>query len=213
MDTSTVTRNILILKEVFSGKTYAECAKKFNMSLASVTTNIRSLLKHLKEHTDINVLEASSFSYVLEKKEEIEKYLDKPFPKTIITKNATAYLQQKFTKYFASHPEKVASHWDEVRDSFNRYRQWRDILSIQRWLASEGYLVGNVVTDAMLDFVFETLKKTLSSINACDEKYSLVVKKVERQTHYKTRAKAIVQAEIGEGKHRTTRQFSIELIA
>ncbi len=87
MDTSTVTRNILILKEVFSGKTYAECAKKFNMSLTSVTTNIRSLLKHLKEHTDINVLEATSFSYVLEKKEEIEKYLDKPFPKTIITKN------------------------------------------------------------------------------------------------------------------------------
>ena len=46
MDTSTVTRNILILKEVLSGKTYAECAKKFNISLASVTTNIRSLLKH-----------------------------------------------------------------------------------------------------------------------------------------------------------------------
>ena len=178
-----------------------------------VANNARSLLKHIKEHTDINILETSCFSYLLEKKEEIEKYLDEPFPKVIMTKNASAYLQEKFTKYFAYHPEKVASHWDEVRDSFNKYRQGHDILSIQQWLASEGYLVGNIVTDAMLDFVFETLKKTLSSINACDEKCSLVVKKVERQTHYKARVKAIVQAEIGEGKHRTTRQFSIELIA
>ena len=209
MDTSTVARNISILEEVLSGKMYAECAKKFAISLPTVSSSIRSLLKLLKEHTDIELSESLSYSYLHEKKEEIKKYLAEPFPKTPITPSARAYLQKKFGKHYARHPDKVAAEWTEIGKAFNYFSARRDILSIQTWLASEGYIVGNLLTDAMLDFAFAMLEEALIPIQAHTDTHSFVVKKVER-SGWKT--KLIVHAEIGQNDHRVLRQFSIDVI-
>jgi hypothetical protein len=202
-------RNIAIMQEVLSGESYAECAKKFNMSVSSVSNSIRTILKLLREHTDIDVLESSSYGYVLEKKAEIKRYLTTPFPKTTITPSARDYLQEKFGKYYASDPGKVAATWTDIAKAFRNFSAQRDLLSIQRWLASEGHLVGNVLTDAMLDFAWEALKDGLSSVKTDQNEYSFVIKKVER-TGWKT--KLVLHAEIKQNDHQVVRRFSIDLM-
>jgi len=209
LDTSTVMRNVAIMQEVLSGKSYGECAKKFNMSVASVSNSIRTTLKLLREHTDIDVLESSSYGYVLEKQEEIKKYLLGPFPKTTITPSAKRFLQERFGKYYARETGKVAAAWMDITKAFNHFSAQRDLSSIQRWLASEGHLVGNILTDAMLDFAWEALKERLSSISADQGPYSFVIQKVER-TGWKT--KLVVHAEIKQKGHQVVRRFSIDLM-
>jgi hypothetical protein len=202
-------RNVAIMQEVLIGKDYKECAKQFNMSVASVSNSIRTLLKLLREHTDIDVLESSSYGYVLEKKAEIKKYLAEPFPKTTITPSAREYLQANFGKYYASTPSKVAAAWTEITKVFNHFSEQRDLTSIQRWLASEGCLVGNILTDAMLNFAWEALEKGLSSLKADQDEYSFVIKKVEK-TGWKT--KLVVHAEIKQKDRQVLRRFSIDLM-
>jgi hypothetical protein len=202
-------RNVGIMQEVLSGKDYGECAKKFNISVASVANSIRFTLKLLREHTDIDVLESSNYGYVLEMKAEIKKYLTEPFPKTTITPSAREYLQEQFGKYYASTPSKVAAAWMDITKAFNHFRAQRDLLSIQRWLASEGHLVGNVLTDTMLNFAWEALKEGLSSVKADQGEYSFAIKKVER-TGWKT--KLVVHAEIKQKDHQVVRRFLIDLI-
>ena len=45
------------------------------------------------------------------------------------------------------------SAWPEVRNAFNYFQGRRDLISIQNWLASEGYKVGNLMTDEMLNLL------------------------------------------------------------
>jgi hypothetical protein len=202
-------RNVAILEAVLSGKDYAACAKIFNISLISVSNNIRMTIRLLKEHTDIDMLESSSYSYILEKRDEIKKFLFSPFPKTTITPAAKTYLQNKFGKYYARDPGKIAAVWPDISNAFNRYTERRHTLSIQNWLALEGYMVGNVLTSAMLDFTWEALQKELNGIKADKGDYSLLIKKVER-TGWKS--KLVMQIEIKEKDHQATRQFSIDLV-
>ena len=92
-------RNTAIMEEVLAGKDYAACAKKFNISIASVSNAIRSTLKLLKEYTDIDIIESSSYNYIIEKQDDIKKALSCPYPKTTITPSAKAYLKNRFGKY------------------------------------------------------------------------------------------------------------------
>lgn len=205
---STVMRNMAIMEEVLAGGDYATCARKFNISTASVSNAIRSTMVLLKEHTDIEIVESSSYSYVIEMQEEIKKYLASPFPKTAITSLAKMYLRKNYGKYYAREPEQVAADWATVNNAFNRYNEWRDVASIQDWLASEGFLVGNVLTESMLDFAWQSLQEGLSSLETVQGDWSFKVKKVER-TGWKN--KLVMHAEIGEKGHKVTRQFSIDL--
>jgi DNA-binding NarL/FixJ family response regulator len=66
LDTSTtVMRNVAILEAVLSGQDYASCAKIFNISVATIANSLRTTLKLLKEHTDIDIAESSSVDYLL----------------------------------------------------------------------------------------------------------------------------------------------------
>ena len=205
---STVMRNVAIMEEVLAGFDYDSCAKKFNISSPSVANSIRSTIKVLKEHTDIDILESSSYGYVIEKKEEIKKYLTSPFPKTSITPSAKKYLIKNYGKYYAREPGKVAADWATINKAFNRFSAWRDLGSIQDWLASEGFLVGNVLTDAMLDFAWSALQERLTSIETEQGDCSFKIKNVER-TGWKN--KLVMHAEIGEKGHKVIRKFSIDL--
>ena len=206
---SIIPRNVDIMNDVLSGKDYTACAKKFNISTASVSNSIRAVLVLLKEHTDIDVLDSSSYSYVMEKQKEIKKALTRPFPKTSITPSAKAYLKSKFGKYFAGEPATIVTEWETVYKAFNRFTERRDIVSIQNWLASEGFLVGNVLTETMLDFSWDAIQNGLSSIAVEQGESAFTVTHVER-TGWAT--KLVMHAEIGEKDHKVTRKFSIDLM-
>ena len=68
--------------------------------------------------------------------------------------------------------------------------------SIQNWLASEGYMVGDIVTDEMLDFAWLALKSGIESLNLTKEQNTFAVKKIEK----------------GKGTHKSTRKLAIELV-
>ena len=144
MPTSLYETNIAILKEALTGKSYQECAKEFKIT--NVSQYIRSFLDALREHTDIDIISSASYAYIHEKKKEIKKYLDASLPKVSITKAAKAYLQENFGKYYAKDPAKVAASWEKATKVFTSFRERRNLLSIQNWLASEGYMVGDIVT-------------------------------------------------------------------
>ena len=201
--------NIAILKEALAGKSYQECAKQFQISVANVSQYIRTFLDALREHTDIDIISSASYAYIHEKKKEIKKYLKAPIPKVSITKAAKAYLNQKFGKYYAKDPAKVAATWSDATKVFTSFRDRRNLLSIQNWLASEGYMVGDVITDAMLDFAWATLRSSLEPVNLEEGQNTFVVKKIERSSWQK---KLIVHAEIGQDQHKATRKFAIELV-
>ena len=209
MDASTVMRNVAILEDVLSGKGYAACANKFNISIALVSNCIRATLKLLKEHTDIDIIETSSYSYVMEQKTELKRALALPFPKVSITPSAKTYLKNKFGKYYAQEASKVAAEWETVSSAFNRFNERRDVVSIENWLASEGLMVANVLTNTMLDFALEALQKGLSYIKEEQGECSIAIKKVERM---RWNNKLVVYAEIVEKEHAVTRRFSIDLI-
>jgi hypothetical protein len=209
MDTTTVERNIAIVEAVLSGSDYTECAKKFNISAASIANSVRAILKLLKEHTDIDIVESASYAYIVEKKDEVKKYLAGSFPKTPLTPTARSYLQKKFGKYYAREPDKLVAEWEAISKAFNPFSAQRDLLSIQKWLASEGYLVGNILTDEMIDFAWNTLTESLSLVAAKKDQYSFVIKKVER-TGWKT--KLVIHAEMTQDDHQVTRRFAIDLI-
>ena len=207
MPTSLYETNIAILKEALTGKSYQECAKEFKIT--NVSQYIRSFLDALREHTDIDIISSASYAYIHEKKKEIKKYLDASLPKVSITKAAKAYLQENFGKYYAKDPAKVAASWEKATKVFTSFRERRNLLSIQNWLASEGYMVGDIVTDEMLDFAWAALKSGIESLNLTKEQNTFAVKKVEKSSWQK---KLIIQAEIGKGAHKSTRKLAIELV-
>ena len=209
METSTVMRNVRLLQEIISGKSFADCATEFNMSNATIVNSLRSILRHLKEYTSIDIEESSNYEYILSKRESIKECLTEPFPKVTISPSAKNYLLKAFGKDYARHPKEIAAKWQEIKSSFNIYSARRELQSIQKWLASEGYLVGDIVTDSMLDFVFSALKENLLAIDIHHENHSLDFEKIE-QTQLKT--KLIVQAKIREKDHQVTRRFMIELL-
>jgi len=197
------------LEDVLSGKDYAACAKKFNISISLVSNGIRATLNILKEHTDIDIIETSSYSYIMEHQKELKKALTLPFPKVSMTASAKTYLKNKFGKLYAHEPSKVAAEWEAVSAAFNRFTQRRDVASIENWLASEGLMVGNVLTSGMLDFALEALQKGLSPIKEEQGERSLTIQKVERPSWNN---KLVVHAEIVEKGHTATRRFAVELI-
>ena len=202
-------RNIAIIKDVLSGHDYATCANRFNISVPSVSNSLRTLLSLLKEYTDIDIMESSSHAYILEKRDDIIKALSQPFPKVTLTPDAKAFLKNKYGKYFACDPAKIAAEWSTVDKAFNHYSAMRDVQSIQHWLSHEGYLVGNVLTDDMLDFTWKTIKDAMSSMSVTEGDHSFTIKKIE-PTGWKT--KLVFQAEIMQKDHIVTRRFSIDLI-
>lgn len=211
MDISTtVMRNIAIIKDVLSGHDYATCANRFHMSVPSISNSLRALLGLLKEYTDIDIMESSSYTYILEKKDDIIKALSQPFPKVTLTPDAKAFLKHTYGKYFARDPSKIAAEWTMIEQSFNRFTARRDLQSIQHWLSHEGYLVGNVLTDDMLDFTWKSIKDAMSSIGVTEGDHSFTITKME-PTAWKT--KLVFQAEIKQKDHIVTRRFSIDLIS
>ena len=70
-------------------------------------------------------------------------------------------------------------------------------------------MVGNVLTDAMLDFVWEALTERLSTLKVDQGSYAMTIKKVTR-TGWKT--KLMVEAEIRQNDHQVIRQFAIDLM-
>jgi len=180
LETSTVMRNVSVLQEVLSGKSFAECATKFSMSNATIVNSIRSILRHLKEYTSIDIEESSNYGYLQSKKEEIERSLTEPFPTVLISPSAKDFLLKTFGKDYARNPKDIAAKWQEIKSNFNMFTARRELQSIQKWLASEGHLVGDIVTDDMFDFVFSALRDQLLSMDVKHEKHSLVIEKVER---------------------------------
>ena len=81
-----------------------------------------------------------------------------------LTPDAKTFLKNRYGKYFARDPAKIAAEWATVDQAFNRFTARRDVQSIQNWLSHEGYLVGNVLTDDMLDFTWKTMKDAMSLI-------------------------------------------------
>jgi hypothetical protein len=206
---TTVMRNIAIIKDVLSGHDYATCASRFNISVPSVSNSLRTLLSLLKEYTDIDIMESSSHAYILEKRDDITKALSQPFPKVTLTPDAKSFLKTQYGKYFARDPAKIAADWPTVDRAFNYFSARRDALSIQNWLSHEGYLVGNVLTDDMLDFTWKTMKDAMNLISVTEGDHSFTIKKIE-PTAWKT--KLVFQAEIKQNDHMVTRRFSIDLI-
>lgn len=207
---TTVMRNIAIIKDVLSGHDYATCANRFHMSVPSVSNSLRALLGLLKEYTDIDIMESSSYTYILEKRDDIVKALSQPFPKVALTPDAKTFLKNTYGKYFARDPAKIASEWTTVEQAFHRFSARRDVQSIQNWLSHEGYLVGNVLTDDMLSFAWKTIKDAMSSISMTEGDHSFMITKIE-PTAWKT--KLVFQAEIKQKDHVVTRRFSIDLIS
>ena len=142
-------------------------------------------------------------------KKELQKALTLPIPKTPITPLAKSYLKNKFGNYYAREPQKVAALWETVSGAFNRYSERRDIVSIENWLASEGLMVGNVLTNPMLNFALDALQNGLNPIKEEQGEFSFAIQKVER-TNWNN--KLIVHAQIGEKGHTATRRFCIDLL-
>lgn len=202
-------RNKAILEAVLSGKDYTQCAKEFHLTSSSVASAIRSTLKLLKEHTDIDIQLSTNHAYIMEQKENINTALAHPLPMTTITLSAKNFLKEKFGKYYARDSKKVAAKWSEIEKEFYRFTEPRHLLSIQSWLASEGLMVGNIMTDTMLDFTWNSLQQSLANIKREQDSASFEIRKVETSGKGN---KLIIHAEIGEKKHKVTRRFSVELI-
>lgn len=211
---SAIVRNKELLKSILvDGLSYAECVKKYQLTGASsVSGAIRSIVDMLKEHTDIEVESNASYAYIVQQKEKLLHYLDKPMPKVTIVPAAKTYLNKKYGKYYASIPKQVAEDWDEITKVFTYYRHERERYSIQRWLASEGYLVGNFVDQEMLSVAHEAMIQQLEKLNFNKGDIKFEIKKIDIYSQSDKKASLVFEAELASGKHVTERRFRIELL-
>ena len=166
----------------------------------------------LKEHTDIEIESNGSYAYVVEHKKKLLLYLNKPMPKVNIVPAVKAYLKEKFGKYYASMPKKAAEDWEEMTKVFTHYRHERERYSIQRWLASEGYLVGNYVSREMLSIAHEAIIQKLQDLNFKKGDIKFEIKKIDIHAMSDKKASLVFEAELSSGKHTTERRFKIELL-
>ena len=147
---SAISRNKELLKSVLrDGLSYPECATKYQLTNSgSVSGAVRSILDMLREHTDIEIESNASYAYVVQHKEKLLRYLDKPMPKVNIVPAVKAYLKKKFGKYYASMPEKAAEDWDEMTKVFTHYRHERERYSVRH--ESAILLVAESATEKVL---------------------------------------------------------------
>src|SRR6516162_3459882 len=111
-------RNVHLLNEILSGKSLAECAREFNMSIATIASSLRSILRHLKEYTSIDIEESSNYAYILSKSESIKESLTEPFPRVTISPSAKDFLLKTFGKDYARCPQEIAAKWQEIKSNF-----------------------------------------------------------------------------------------------
>ncbi len=174
---STFARNKAMLEAILAGQSYEECAATHHLGKPATLAAVRHLLMALKEHTDIDIGISTSPDHLRQHKKAILKALKKPIPNTHITDNAKALLKYRFGKYYGGRAKDVTAAWEEIKQNFLAYHESRDLVSIQRWLASEGYFVGDYVTDEMRAFAYEQIGKHNRDMDASDA--SLRVKIVD----------------------------------
>lgn len=206
MNPSTTQRNKNILEAVLSGKNYEQCALQFALSVSSIFNAVHAMLKLLTEHSDMAVFKSSSYNYVIERKEEIQKALAYPIPLTPITRPAKSWLRTQFGKYYSREAAKIAAEWPTIEKTLSTILQKQDLTSIQNWLVSEGFHPGNAMTAGMLAFTWESLTEALAVLKTEKDNYAFQINSIESKKN-----KLILHAEIEENGRRVSRQFSLEL--
>lgn len=203
-----ILRNKLILKYVLTaGASIHDCIKKYNVSYAMVSSGLRSIMEVLKEHTDMPLEVSAAYDYLQENKETILRYINEPIPQVNITHSARIMLREKFGKYYAKNPAEVAARWSFLLTQFNCYRDARDLRSIQKWLASEGHLAGDYVTEQMQDIVYEKFSTLLKYQEGMGNGVEFKVTKTSIQN--KSLVLSII---LSCGEHRVAKEFKVEMI-
>lgn len=199
-------RNKSILQAILAGQSYAECVATHTLAKAAVMTVVRNILKTLKEHTDLSINICTSPAYLRQHREAILQALQTPIPTTPITHTAKAYLKQRFGKYYSGLAKEVAAAWSEVYKNFHATRESRDLLSMQAWLASEGYLVGDYISAEMSNFAYGQLAERVQDMNTKDGPLSLEVLDIHHD-----RTGLMLQVSLTKGDHKVTQKVAIKL--
>lgn len=206
---SVTERSIAAIKLVFQGHSYQEIGEKFGVTKVTVGQGVRQLVDTLKEYTDLDIISSSDYAYIQQNKEAILQALNMPFPKRSIYPEARAMLKKHYGNDFAAKAHEIAKNWDQVKSYFNVWRHSRDILSIQSWLASEGFLVGDYISEDMLKFCFKTLQEQLPNVESTADGFYFKIDAVEKG--YSDRQLG-VNFTLQQGDHKVSRRFRIEMI-
>jgi hypothetical protein len=204
---TTFERNKQILMDVLSGTSFDICAQQHHITRPTVSNAIRTVLDSLVEHTEYSLSVSTTLDFLQENKAVILHHLKEPIPIVPITTSAKALLQEKFGRFYARVPEKVAEQWPACIASLNYYHHKRDINSIQQWLASEGYLVGNYVNEAMQEFANDVLLRDLSNYSKTENEVGFTIDHIKQQGNA-----LILETTLTKGTHRAKRRWCIEML-
>jgi len=204
---STFLRNKAILIDTLSGLDRFACAKKHHVAVPTVGAAMRSVLDCLIEHTEIAIQPSVAESYLKTHKDTILRHLAEPMPKVHLTPYAKTVLKARFGNYYARIPKEVAVNWDEVHEKVSSYDKQRDRLSIMQWLCSEGYLVGDFVSDAMTDCFYEAVVEPTKSLHVTKDNLQCQVTAISHDTGC-----PVYTVQLSAGKHTVTRRFKLELL-
>lgn len=167
---STQTRNIEILKASLDRQMPEDIAKTYNMSTASINMCTTEALRMLNRYgADLPV--TADKQVLGERKDEILKAIKSTkLPKTTIMLSVHHYLKERFGDKDARKAKDVAAAWDdEVDRKFSTCNQNRERNSIMRWLASEGYYVGDYLNEHYTKVLFESIGKYLEDFKSQDD--------------------------------------------
>ena len=199
-------RNKAILQAILAGQSYDECATTHALTKTTAMTAVRSILKALKEHTDISLNICTSAEYLRQYREAILRALKAPIPTIPITGAAKAYLKHRFGKYYASRPKEVAAAWPEIQKNFHATRESRDLLSMQTWLASEDHFVGDYISPEMSGFAYAQLGKRIQGADVKDGRLHFKV----TATH-SDKTGLMLQVALADGDHVVEQQMTLKL--
>jgi len=103
-------------------------------------------------------------------------------------------------------PDAVAERWGDIDFERGRYPYYRPLESIRTWLASEGYLVDNFLSQEIINDAFAQMFGALKALPQ-DKDISIDVTSTSLDKRI-----AYFNATISKGEHVTQRRLKLELL-
>ena len=128
-------------------------------------------------------------------------------PRVTLSANAKQALVQLFGKYYARDPQQVYAEWERVEQHLWGYQHQRTLKSIRKWLASEGFLLGDFATNDMQAFAQKALINALTNCAQTDCDYTFRIDDMTINDRW-----LLLHTTLARKDHQAKRRWMLELL-
>ena len=205
-----IDRRLGLLRSFLEGRSLIDIANEFQFTTAATASGaVRTSIEFLNNYSEIQYPVSSSYEKLSPHKADMMNAIENnKMPKVPIGHTVHHYLKGKFGHDYPKKAKEVAEKWDELSKDFWRGYDSRDRNTMRAWLASEGYFVGNYLTDKETRFVMEVVSDKLKGTAKSVSQKTVTVKDCRKYDN-----ELLVEFDFNRGDGKvTTRKIQIQVM-